>query len=53
MSLKPGTVGQSGTTANRPSVNLYVGYQYYDTNLNKTIWYDGSAWKDANGTNIE
>ncbi|KRK51909.1 glycosyl hydrolase family 28-related protein [Companilactobacillus kimchii] len=53
MSLKPGTVGQSGTTANRPSANLYVGYQYYDTNLNKTIWYDGSAWKDANGTNIE
>ncbi|AVK64613.1 hypothetical protein C5Z26_11055 [Lactobacillus sp. CBA3606] len=48
--LQPGTVGQTGTTANRPTQNIYAGYQYYDTDLKKSVWYDGTAWLDALGT---
>jgi hypothetical protein len=42
--------GEAGTTAQRPTTNLYVGRPYYDTDLGKpinvhqvspTIWHDG------------
>lgn len=38
------------TTANRPSSGLYAGYQYYDTTINKPIWYNGTAWTLWDGT---
>lgn len=43
---------QSGTTANRPIYNLIVGTTYFDTTLNKPIWYNGSIWVDATGTSV-
>ncbi|WP_260209577.1 glycoside hydrolase family 55 protein [Lactiplantibacillus pentosus] len=49
LNLQPGTVGQSGSSASRPTNNLYVGFQYYDTDLKKTIWYDGTNWTDNAG----
>lgn len=39
------------TTTGRPTTNLLIGMQYYDTTLNKPIWYKGSSvWVDATGT---
>lgn len=35
------------TTANRPTSNRWDGQQIYDTDLNKPLWWDGSAWRDA------
>jgi len=48
---------QSGTTANRPLKDLWVGRPYFDTSLGakgKPIWVDktGAAWVDATGTNV-
>ena len=40
----------SGTTAQRPTKNLYEGRMYFDMTLGLPIWYDGSAWIKADGT---
>ncbi len=40
-----------GTTANRP-VAPKINISYFDTDLNKAIWYNGTEWVDANGTAI-
>lgn len=41
------------TTTGRPTTNLLIGMQYYDTTLNKPIWYKGSSvWVDATGTTV-
>ena len=43
----------SGATADRPTASLAVGQMYYDTTLNKPIWYKGSSvWVDATGTSV-
>jgi|APCry1669189241_1035207.scaffolds.fasta_scaffold09089_2 hypothetical protein len=34
----------SGSTDNRPSKNLYVGQPYFDTDLNKPVYWNGSTW---------
>lgn len=41
----------SGTTADRPAVTE-VGFQYFDTDLGKPIYWDGSQWVDATGTAV-
>lgn len=50
-----------GKTADRPifthggpsSHNYdFIGFQYYDTDLKKPIWFDGTVWKDAMGTQV-
>lgn len=43
---------ESGTTANRPTLGLIAGQQYWDTTLSKPIWWNGSVWKDATGTTV-
>lgn len=35
---------QSGTTANRPTKNLYAGRPYFDTTLNQECIYTGTTW---------
>jgi hypothetical protein len=42
----------AGTTAQRPTVGLVVGLQYYDTTLGIPIWYNGTVWKNAAGTTV-
>jgi hypothetical protein len=42
--------GQSGTTANRPDKDLWIGRTYFDESLGIPIWYDGTQWVDATGT---
>jgi len=41
-----------GTTAARPTNNLFVGYQYFDTSLGHMIAYDGTNWVDYAGTTV-
>lgn len=42
----------SGTTALRPTIDLKINQQYFDTTLGKPIWWSGTAWKDAAGTTV-
>lgn len=45
----------SGSSAERPTTisgNDYKGYQFFDTTLNKPIWYNGSGWVDATGASV-
>lgn len=49
VNLQPNTVGQTGSSNNRPTTNLYNSYQYYDTSLSQPIWYDGTNWRNVNG----
>lgn len=46
-----GTWFDSGTTSNRPT-NVLVGFQYFDTTINKPIYWDGSKWIDAIGATV-
>lgn len=48
---KPINIG-IGTTAGRPSTFLTAGMQFFDTTLGKPIWYDGTNWVDATGTQV-
>lgn len=40
----------AGPTADRPTLSLFVNQQYFDTDLGRPIWWNGSAWIDATGT---
>jgi hypothetical protein len=40
----------AGTTAARPTVGLQVGQFYFDTTINRPIWWDGTNWINAAGT---
>jgi hypothetical protein len=42
----------SGTTANRPALDLQIGQFYYDTTLGIPIWWNGTVWKNASGTTV-
>ena len=46
-----GFLGQtiSGTSQERPAVNLYIGQMYFDTTIGIPIWWEGSYWVDATG----
>jgi len=40
----------SGTTANRPTVGLWIGRSFFDTTLNKPVWVSAvkpAVWRDA------
>lgn len=41
----------SATGADRPT-NIEKGFCFFDTNLNKPIWWTGTKWVDANGTDV-
>ena len=39
-----------GTTADRPSVGFsFTGMYYFDTTINKPIWFNGVNWTDSDG----
>ena len=42
------------TSASRPTLYTggHKGYQFFDTTLNKPIWWTGSAWVDATGAEV-
>ena len=41
----------SGNTSNRPKF-ISEGVQYFDTTLNKPIWWTGTKWVDATGADV-
>ena len=43
----------SGATAARPADALYTGYCYFDTMLNKPIWWNGRNWVDSLGNSVD
>lgn len=45
------SITQSGTSSNRPT-NVNSGYQYFDANLNKPIWWTGTKWIDSTGAEV-
>ena len=49
-------VPDSGITTNRPvstvQVPLSIGQFYYDTTLDRPIWWNGTVWKKADGTTV-
>lgn len=52
ISIKVGTK-TSGNNTERPSLDaIYNGFFYFDTTLNKPIWWTGEKWVDATGTEV-
>jgi len=43
---------QSGTTAQRPTKNLYNGRRYIDETLNMQITYINGAWRNGLGASV-
>ena len=41
-----------GTTAERPTVIGVNNTPYFDTDLNKPIWFNGTEWVDGTGTAV-
>lgn len=48
-STSQNVVWESGTTAGRPGTPV-AGQRYFDTDLGKPIWFNGTDWVDAQGT---
>ena len=42
-------INQAGSTAARPTTAV-LGQCYFDTELNKPIWFNGTDWVDYTGT---
>lgn len=45
-------VSKMGTTQERPANIINKGFQYFDTTINKPIYWDGSKWIDATGATV-
>jgi hypothetical protein len=43
-------IPDSGITASRPTEQLQIGQQYFDTTINRPIWWNGTNWINAAGT---
>lgn len=43
---------EAGTTAQRPTVNLWIGRAYFDTTLGFEIHYNGTVWVRYDGTGV-
>jgi hypothetical protein len=43
------SVQESGLTSNRPIKNLWIGRVYFDTTINRPIYYTGTNWIRADG----
>ena len=52
LDLNCNNIVKSGTSTDRPTSYLSIGFQYFDTTLNKPIWWTGSHWVDATGTQV-
>lgn len=45
-------VAYHGGTTRPTSAYLYPGKMFYDENIKKPIWYNGTNWTDAQGNNV-
>ncbi len=47
-------VKEQGTTLERPtSTQIYIGFRYFDTSLNKPIWWTGEKWINSQGIDAD
>lgn len=49
------SIKTNGSSSNRPtykSSKITIGFQYFDTTLQKPIWWTGSKWVDATGADV-
>jgi hypothetical protein len=44
------SIQESGTTAQRPTKNLWLFRRYGDKTIGKPIWWNGTIWILADGT---
>lgn len=50
--FRDGTYARTGSTDNRPALpnqSCYVGFEYFDTTVNKPLYWNGTNWVDAIG----
>lgn len=45
-------VSKMGATQERPANIINKGFQYFDTTINKPIFWDGAKWIDATGATV-
>jgi hypothetical protein len=45
-------IPNSGKTTQRPTANLQVGQQFFDTTIVLPIWWTGTKWINASGTAV-
>lgn len=49
------SIQQSGTTAQRPTTNLWVGRRYFDTTLGYPVWLKSTnpiVWVNGSGASV-
>lgn len=49
------SIKTNGSSSSRPTYKnskITIGFQYFDTTLNKPIWWTGAKWVDATGTDV-
>jgi len=46
------SVPDADATAQRPTKNLLIGQQFFDTTIGYPIWWNGKAWVNASGTTV-
>lgn len=44
-------ISQAGSAADRPTA-ASIGQCFFDTSLNKPIWFNGTDWVDYTGTTV-
>jgi hypothetical protein len=44
------TIPNFGPTTDRPVSNVSIGQIFFDTTVNRPIWWTGTAWIKADGT---
>ena len=50
--LDGNNIVKQGTTEDRPNKFVKKGFQYFDTTLNKPIYWTGTKWVDATGADV-
>lgn len=40
---------RAGSSDKRPDRRMVIGQMYFDTDLGRPVWWDGSAWVDSGG----
>ena len=53
--IKDGEYRTRGSSNERPIIPIdkhLIGKLYFDTTLNKPIWWNGTTWVDSTGTNV-
>lgn len=53
IALNQVTTPPAGDTAGRPVYTSASSVPYFDTTIGKPIWFNGTVWVDATGTDVD